>query len=705
MKKQLYRSSVLHFLTTASFIFSIHALGENLQENIFEVLDIEFFKVPSSGHNIQIKNLKGEGIEMQFPSGTKGPHINFYREFMTTESDVLMITAEGLPNQVLNVYWSGSVCTSISIDCKVAIYPSEMKGIWRAEMSEHLLWRDKIKQLRIDFRKSGGAPFILRSVQIISQYPNQKVTENKNNSLKKDLKPPPNAIGKMHKITSNMFNLDMKEIFKLKRRKFGGGLGATQTELILLSGDGQLRVLKLISSEIIEPKIELPENNEESALTAANDLATVSVSKRAVSEIKKFLRYDDILVFENVRGRHLIVSYSYFDPSSSCFSHRLSYLRVPRSAPLTSIEATSQHWNLLFSSQPCFGFKQHGHAFGGLQSGGRMEVLDKDNGDIVFTLGDYTFDGLGGAPSYPLNLGVDYGKIFKINIHSKAVEPLSIGHRNPQGITVDSNGRIWATEHGPQGGDEINQIKKGLNFGWPNVSLGIQYGNAPWPFNRYQGRHKGYTPPTFAWVPSIGISNIDQSINFHPFWEGDLLVFSFHGNSIFRLRLAGNNVIYSEKIELPIKERVRYGFNHSPSNSLYIWTDSGKLYQITPSEEAWVLVEKSRAVYEASKNSNFQTLTAAEGILGRCLECHSGGISNPPDLTGILGKRIAGSRYTNYSDALKHKNGLWSEETLKAYLMNPQRFARGTSMPDPQINSMQEADKIIDALKNLGDRQ
>lgn len=696
------RSFLLSLLATTSLVFSMHAVGVTPQGSVFEILDIDQFEVPNSAHNIQLNNLKGIGIEMQIPSGSKSPLINFYREFNASQSDALKITAKGLQNQTLTIYWAGTDCILISTDCKLIVNPSPTSGVWIAQMHEHPLWRDRIKQLRIDFSKSNGVPFILSSIQIISTESNNKAVEETKSKTSKDVLKPASKMSGKHTITSNMFNLDMREILKLKRKKFGGGLGATESELILVSGDGQVRIIILGSSEVIKPTIELPENNEEEALAIAKNLEPVSFSEKAIKNIKNFLRYDDILVFEDAQSRHLIISYSHFDPSSSCFSHRLSLLSVPRLTSMTKIEAASHQWDLLFSSQPCLGFKKHGHAFGGHQSGGRINVLDIENGDIVLALGDYTFDGMGRVPNYPQNLDVDYGKVIKINIHNKTKEILSIGNRNTQGIKVDSEGRIWEVEHGPQGGDELNQVKKGVNFGWPHVTLGIQYGNKPWPFNQHQGRHKNYEPPTFAWVPSIGISNVDQSINFHPFWDGDLLVFSLNGNSIFRLRLNNDKVIFSEKIELPIKERVRYGLNHAPSKSLYVWTDSGKIYQITPSKQAWTLAKESRAQYKAFKNGKIQALTESEKTLAQCMECHTGSISTPPDLKGILGKRIASSTYTRYSDALKHLDGVWSEKNLRAYLMNPQKFAEGTAMPDQQIRSVEAADKIIAALKFSG---
>jgi glucose/arabinose dehydrogenase len=251
---------------------------------------------------------------------------------------------------------------------------------------------------------------------------------------------------------------------------------------------------------------------------------------------------------------------------------------------------SSKEWELLFVSKPCFGFKETKHPYAGHQTGGSLDVLDKHNGDIVFTVGDHEFDG-DTVADYPQDTSVDYGKTFRINVNSKAAVVLSIGHRNHQGITVDSGSNIWTVEHGPQGGDELNLVEAGRNFGWPKVILGVDYGTKPWPMNKEQGRHNGYDDPVFAWVPSIAVSNIDQSIGFHPFWEKDLLVFTLKTMSIRRLRIKDNRVIFDEPIQFI--ERIRNGLNHESTGSIFLWTDKRNLYELKPAEDAWELLEQS----------------------------------------------------------------------------------------------------------------
>ena len=105
----------------------------------------------------------------------------------------------------------------------------------------------------------------------------------------------------------------------------------------------------------------------------------------------------------------------------------------------------------------------------------------------------------------------DYGKTIRIDPNDWSATKFSLGHRNPQGITIDDKGRIWVVEHGPMGGDELNLIRQGANYGWPSVTLGVNYSgelvdDKRWLPNPRQGRHDDYESPVFAWMPSIGVS-------------------------------------------------------------------------------------------------------------------------------------------------------------------------------------------------------
>ena len=95
-----------------------------------------------------------------------------------------------------------------------------------------------------------------------------------------------------------------------------------------------------------------------------------------------------------------------------------------------------------------------------------------DEGKILLTVGDHEYDGIKRKPILAQDRSTPYGKTMTIDLHSGASELYSMGHRNPQGLYIDPQGVIWSTEHGPQGGDELNILLQDANYGWPLVTHG-----------------------------------------------------------------------------------------------------------------------------------------------------------------------------------------------------------------------------------------
>ena len=137
-----------------------------------------------------------------------------------------------------------------------------------------------------------------------------------------------------------------------------------------------------------------------------------------------------------------------------------------------------------------------------------------------------------------------------------------MGLRNAEGLTFTNSGRLIAADNGPRGGDGLDIITEGSNYGWPRVSLGTTYDSyefsgGSFSMGKYRswshtdpslvGRIIGYTTPLFAWVPSVAPTQLIQIQNFDPRSDGDLLVGSMKGSSLFRIRLEDGHVLYSEQ--------------------------------------------------------------------------------------------------------------------------------------------------------------
>jgi cytochrome c2 len=316
---------------------------------------------------------------------------------------------------------------------------------------------------------------------------------------------------------------------------------------------------------------------------------------------------------------------------------------------------------------------------GGLDGGGALAVDDQEN--ILLTVGDYRVpDERHTMPDGTSN----FGKIFKINPVTGESRTISTGHRNPQGILITEEGQIFSTEHGPAGGDELNLIVEGKNYGWPDVSFGTDYGSLNWD-KQEVGRHEKFEAPLFAWMPSAAISDLIKIKGFHERWDGDLLVGSLKGQSLYRLRLHGTRVMYAELIY--IGQRIR-SLTQLSNGTIVLWTDGSQLLSITPLEQR--LEERPTAALHA-------------GLHSACMYCHHFGPTNPnsaaPTLSGLFERPIASDNY-RYTPALREKTGKWTESTLRAFLLDPPGFASGTSMP--QLDIVPEAiDEIVEVLKQV----
>ncbi len=221
----------------------------------------------------------------------------------------------------------------------------------------------------------------------------------------------------------------------------------------------------------------------------------------------------------------------------------------------------------------------------GQHFGSRIEF--DNEGYLYFSIGER-----GQRDINPQDITRDCGKIYRLNDDGsipsdnpfvntenakKAI--FSYGHRNPQGMAKNPiTGAIWINEHGPKGGDEINIIEKGKNFGWPVISYGINYDGTP--FTDITEK-KGMEQPLFYWVPSIAPSGMTFiTSNIYPEWKGSILVGSLKFSYLERLELKNNKVIKREKLLKDIG-RVR-NVIQGPDGYIYVAIEGKGIIKIIP---------------------------------------------------------------------------------------------------------------------------
>jgi glucose/arabinose dehydrogenase len=226
------------------------------------------------------------------------------------------------------------------------------------------------------------------------------------------------------------------------------------------------------------------------------------------------------------------------------------------------------------------------HTGFGSRSGGRI-AIGKD-GYIYMTVGDRD-----AGTSFPWRvaqtLDTHLGKIIRITKDGKPApgnpftgqegalpENWATGQRSQEGLAFDSSGQLWEVEHGPRGGDELNLIKKGANYGWPLISHGIDYPGPP--MGDAAVSRPGIEEPAYYWAPSTAPSGLAwYDGNLFPEWKGSMLVGMLRGNSLERLKIVNNKVVNEEPLLTEVHMRIR-DVRVGPDGAVYVLADGGLPY-------------------------------------------------------------------------------------------------------------------------------
>ena len=233
-------------------------------------------------------------------------------------------------------------------------------------------------------------------------------------------------------------------------------------------------------------------------------------------------------------------------------------------------------------------FRQEGPLSSGYPYGCR--IVQAADGNLFVTLGEHY--------SYrdeAQNLGNHLGKLIRITPDGTAPsdnpfvgrdgakpEIWSYGHRNEQGLAINpATGELWEFEHGPRGGDEVNVIAKGKNYGWPVIGFGIDYSGA----KIHDATAKdGMEQPAKYWVPSISPSGATfYTAKLFPKWNGSLFTGALSGKMLVRLTVNGHAVTGEERLLQNLYERIR-DVRQGPDGALWLLTDNsaGRILRVTP---------------------------------------------------------------------------------------------------------------------------
>jgi glucose/arabinose dehydrogenase len=236
-------------------------------------------------------------------------------------------------------------------------------------------------------------------------------------------------------------------------------------------------------------------------------------------------------------------------------------------------------------------FRQQGPASRGLNIGCRM--AQASDGNLFVTLGDH-------FSSARLAQALDnhIGKVVRITPEGKAPpdnpfvgkqgalpEIWAYGLRNAEGLAFNpADGKLWEQEHGPRGGDEINIIEKGKNYGWPVVSYGVNYDGSP--VGAGKQRAPGMTDPVWHWTPSIAPSGMAfYTGNLIPSWNGSLISGALKFELLSRLTLDGDRAVKEERLLQSLHERIR-DVRQGPDGAIYLLTDNsaGRILRLAPAK-------------------------------------------------------------------------------------------------------------------------
>jgi len=275
----------------------------------------------------------------------------------------------------------------------------------------------------------------------------------------------------------------------------------------------------------------------------------------------RFAITDIAVLEEQEKVISLLISFPQYSQKNRCVSLVLYKYDLKLAATVSVVRG--KQW---FKSSPCVPISAVQHA------AGRIEVIDKKN--VYLTTGDLGFPKIGDRKARGT-----LGSIYKVS--SSAFERVSQGHRNPQGVQLIGKD-LYISEHGPRGGDEINLIDLGRDYGWPFVTYGQPYGSGDYVRPSKTGTHEGFTKPLYYWVPSVAPTELILLPDDPRWgsWSGQLVMGTLRENALIFLQLMSKREV-GQVANVNVGERIR-DLEVGNDGSIIATTDSGNLLFISP---------------------------------------------------------------------------------------------------------------------------
>lgn len=360
---------------------------------------------------------------------------------------------------------------------------------------------------------------------------------------------------------TQFYPLEKEEVLLREFIGQGGAIASLDRDLLVVTPQGKIAVIE-------------PDAKEEVYVAGSVSMGQSdwdTLTSRDLLNVVGTIRVAGIVLKERGLGKFdLFVAHHYF--TGECIQFRLSSATLIRGGGINLLSP----WRTLFDAEPCLA-SGLGRYLNLARAGGGM-LIDGPH-HLLLIIGDHGQDGWHTGPDIPVlpdDIESHLGKLVRIDLATGEAQILTVGHRNPQGMVRGKDGRVWATEHGPKGGDELNLLRPDSNYGWPSASYGIhrsdgdeldvqrigRLGRVPRLIGEAEqmeriGRHDSFVRPIFAWVPSVATANlVFNDKRWFPLWRDDLLIVTLRGRSILRVRLHRDKVQYVERIHIG-RERIR----------------------------------------------------------------------------------------------------------------------------------------------------